>query len=76
MNLSYQEYRNNLFKLLFMRYNSEAQEHWSDIEIELKSTQTEQTLFAHFLIRDHHLHLVDILRNEVMSNFKSISEQK
>lgn len=75
-NLSYQEYRNNLFKLLFMRYNSEAQEHWSDIEIELKSTQTEQTLFAHFLIRDHHLHLVDILRNEVMSNFKSISEQK
>jgi len=75
-NLSYQEYRNNLFKLIFQRYNNESKEHWSDIEIELKSTQSEQTLFAHFLLRDQHLPLVDILRNEVLSNFKTISEQK
>lgn len=74
--LSYQEYRNNLFKLLFQRYCKDAQEHWSDIEVEMRSTQLEQTYYAHFLLRDKHLPLVDILRNEVLNNFKTISEQK
>lgn len=74
--LSYQEYRNNLFKNLFQRYSSESTEHWTDIEIEMRSTHLEQTLYAHFLLRDKHLPLVDILRNEVLNNFKSVSDQK
>lgn len=74
--LSYQEYRNNLFKQLFQRYCSKSNEHWTDIEVEMRSTQLEQTLYAHFLLRDKHLPLVDILRNEVLNNFKSISDQK
>lgn len=74
--LSCQEYRNNLFKLLFQRYSNESDEHWTDIEIEMRSTQLEQTLYAHFLLRDKHLPLVEILRNEVLNNFKSISDQK
>lgn len=73
---TYQEYRNNLFKLLFQRYRTIAGDHWSDIEIEMKSTQPLQTYYAHFLLRDQHIPLVQILRNEVLSNFKSISEQK
>ena len=74
--LSCQEYRNNLFKHLFQRYCSKSNEHWTDIEVEMRSTQLEQTLYAHFLLRDKHLPLVDILRNEVLNNFKSISDQK
>lgn len=74
--ISSQVYRNELFKLLFLRYSSLAKDRWSDIEIEMHSTQPELTLFAHFLLRDKHLPLVDILRAEVLNNFQSISEQK
>ena len=70
------EYRNALFKLLFQRYRSKAREHWSDIEINLLSNDPPIELYAHFLLRDRHLPLVDILRNEVRNNFETISEQK
>lgn len=75
-NIALHEYRNTLFSKLFKRYQQQAGVHWSDIEIELKSDIEEQVFYAHLLIRDKHLSLVDILRNEVLSNFKTISEQK
>ncbi len=33
-------------------------------------------MYAHFLLRDRHLPLVDLLRSEVENNFQAISEQK
>ena len=33
-------------------------------------------MYAHFLVRDRHLPLVELLKNEVHNNFKAISEQK
>ena len=70
------EYRNELFKLLFTRYCEKAKEHWSDIEIVLKSMEPPLEMYAHFLVRDRHLPLVDLLRSEVENNFQAISEQK
>ena len=74
--LTCHEYRNKLFKQLFIRYSNGTDEHWTDVEVEMRSTQLNQNLFSHFLLRDKHLQLVDILKNEVLNNFKSISEQK
>ena len=70
------EYRNELFKLLFARYCEKAHEHWSDIEVILKSFNPPLEMYAHFLVRDRHLPLVDLLKNEVQNNFEAISEQK
>lgn len=70
------EYRNYLFKLLFQRYCEKASEHWSDIEVILKSQDPQLEMYAHFLVRDRHLPIVDLLRNEVLNNFKSITEEK
>lgn len=75
-NLSSQEYRNNLFKLLFQRYSGQASEHWSDVEVEMRSTKPDLTMYAHFLLRDQHLPLVEILKGEVFNNFNTILEQK
>lgn len=69
-------YRNELFKLLFTRYCDRAQEHWSDIEVILKSTDPVLEMYAHFLVRDRHLPMVDMLKKEVQNNFKTISDQK
>ena len=70
------EYRNSLFKLLFQRYQSKAREHWSDIEIVLLSNDPPVELYAHFLLRDKHMPLVNILKSEVSNNFAAISEEK
>ena len=48
-NLSSQEYRNNLFKLLFQRYSGQASEHWSDVEVEMRSTKPDLTMYAHII---------------------------
>ncbi len=70
------EYRNTLFKLLFQRYQSKAREHWSDIEIILLSNNPPVELYAHFLLRDKHLPLVNFLKEEVRNNFEAIADQK
>lgn len=70
------KYRNELFKLLFARYCKRAQEHWSDIEVILKSTDPFLEMYAHFLVRDKHLTLIDLLKAEVQNNFQAISDQK
>ena len=70
------EYRNELFKLLFSRYCERAKEHWSDIEVVLKSMDPPLEMYAHFLVRDRHLPLVDLLKSEVQNNFETISNQK
>ena len=63
-------------RLPFTRYCEKAKEHWSDIEIVLKSMEPPLEMHAHFLVRDRHLPLVDLLRSEVENNFQAISEQK
>lgn len=75
-NISSHKYRNNLFKLLFQRYSDKASERWSDIEVILRSQEPRMEMYAHFFVRDKHLPIVDLLRNEVLNNFKMISEQK
>ena len=70
------EYRNYLFKLLFQRYCEKASEHWSDIEVILRSQEPLLEMYAHFLVRDRHLPLVELLRKEVLNNFETISSQK
>ena len=60
------ECRNYLFKLLFQRYREKASEHWSDIEVILRSQEPLLEMYAHFLIRDRHLQLVELLRKEVL----------
>lgn len=74
--ISSHEYRNCLFKCLFQRYCHKAVEHWSDIEIVLRSDNPRLEMFAHLLVRDRHLPLVEMLRNGVVNNFETISEQK
>ena len=61
---------------MFARYCEKAHEHWSDIELILKSLDPPLEMYAHFLVRDRHLPLVELLKNEVHNNFKAISEQK
>jgi hypothetical protein len=70
------EYRNLLFKLLFQRYCEKASEHWSDIEVILRSQEPLLEMYAHFLVRDRHLPLVELLRKEVQNNFETITGQK
>ena len=70
------EYRNYLFKLLFQRYCEKASEHWSDIEVILRSQEPQLEMYAHFLVRDRHLPLVELLRKEVLNNFETITGQK
>jgi len=70
------EYRNILFKLLFQRYCEKATEHWSDIEIILRSQEPQLEMYAHLLVRDRHLPLVELLRKEVQNNFETITSQK
>lgn len=70
------DYRNELFKRLFERYQKRANDHWSDIEIILMSDEPILKLYAHFLLRDKHLPLVEALRSEVQNNFKTITGQK
>ena len=74
--LTSQEYRNNLFKLLFQRYSSQAIEHWSDVEVEMRSKEPDLMLYAHSLLRDQHLPLAEFLKDEVLNNFNTILEQK
>lgn len=59
-----------------VRYKALASEHWSDIEVVLQSDTPKLEMYAHFLLRDRHLPLVEILRKEVRSNFEAISNQK
>ena len=61
------EYRNYLFKLLFQRYREKASEQWSDIEVILRSQEPLLEMYAHFLVRDRHLPLVELLRKEVLT---------
>ena len=70
------KYRNDLFKLLFLRYNNLASEHWSDIEIILQSDEPKLELYSHILLRDRHLPIIELLRKEISDNFKAITEQK
>lgn len=64
------------FKLLFQQYCEKATEHWSDIEVILKSQEPLLEMYAHFLVRDRHLPLVELLRKEVLNNFETITSQK
>ena len=51
-------------------------EHWSDIEVILRSQEPLLEMYAHFLVRDRHLPLVELLRKEVLNNFETITGQK
>lgn len=42
----------------------------------LRSQEPLLEMYAHFLVRDRHLPLVELLRKEVLNNFETISSQK
>lgn len=46
------------------------------ISLILRSQEPLLEMYAHFLVRDRHLPLVELLRKEVLNNFETITSQK
>ncbi len=42
----------------------------------LRSQEPQLEMYAHFLVRDRHLPLVELLRKEALNNFETITGQK
>ena len=55
---------------------AEVKEHWSDIEVILQSDEPKLELYAHVLLRDRHLPLIDLFKKEIRGNFEAITAQK
>ena len=69
-----QDYRNELFKLIFQRYYSLAKDNWFDNEIRMHFEDS--NYFAHFLIREQHSDVIELLKTEVMNDFQEIISSK
>lgn len=69
-----QDYRNELFKLVFQRYYNLAKDNWFDNEVRMPSEDS--NYFAHFLIREQHSDVIELLKKEVMNNFQEIISLK